>query len=125
MPVCSIVKLLPLGAVDDQMHYCIRSSTAPRGNSFDYTSNKHEITVYYHLPYFNSCHAAYLNEPLPSLIVPVYLQHFKCFMDFQSKRKSLYRELSHLFKSDFFVHVCLLMPCGHPLGKGWPLGSRL
>ena len=20
-----------------------------------------------------------------------------------------------------FVHVCLLMPCGHMLGKGWPL----
>ena len=24
-----------------------------------------------------------------------------------------------------FVCVCLLMPCGHLLGKGWPLGSRL
>ena len=24
-----------------------------------------------------------------------------------------------------FVHVCLSMPCGHLLGKGWPLGSRL
>ena len=24
-----------------------------------------------------------------------------------------------------FLHVCLLMPCGHLLGKGWPLGSRL
>ena len=24
-----------------------------------------------------------------------------------------------------FVVVCLLMPCGHQLGKGWPLGSRL
>ena len=24
-----------------------------------------------------------------------------------------------------FMHVCLLMPCGHLLGKGWPLGSRL
>ena len=24
-----------------------------------------------------------------------------------------------------FVHVCLVMPCGHLLGKGWPLGSRL
>ena len=23
-----------------------------------------------------------------------------------------------------FVHVCLLMPCGYLLGKGWPLGSR-
>ena len=23
-----------------------------------------------------------------------------------------------------FMHVCLLMPCGHLLGKGWPLGSR-
>ena len=23
------------------------------------------------------------------------------------------------------VYVCLLMPCGHLLGKGWPLGSRL
>ena len=24
-----------------------------------------------------------------------------------------------------FVHVCLFVPCGHLLGKGWPLGSRL
>ena len=24
-----------------------------------------------------------------------------------------------------FVCFCLLMPCGHLLGKGWPLGSRL
>ena len=24
-----------------------------------------------------------------------------------------------------FVRVCLLLPCGHLLGKGWPLGSRL
>ena len=24
-----------------------------------------------------------------------------------------------------FVHVCLYVPCGHLLGKGWPLSSRL
>ena len=24
-----------------------------------------------------------------------------------------------------FVRVCLYVPCGHLLGKGWPLGSRL
>ena len=24
-----------------------------------------------------------------------------------------------------FVHVCLYVLCGHLLGKGWPLGSRL
>ena len=33
-----------------------------------------------------------------------------------------------LFLSCFsyaFVRVCLLMPCGHLCGKGWPLGSRL
>ena len=24
-----------------------------------------------------------------------------------------------------FVHVCLYVPCGHLLGKGWPLGSLL
>ena len=23
------------------------------------------------------------------------------------------------------VRVCLLIPCDHLLGKGWPLGSRL
>ena len=23
-----------------------------------------------------------------------------------------------------FMHICLLMPCGHLLGKGWLLGSR-
>ena len=31
------------------MHYC-RSSMAPRGNNFDYTTNRHEITVYYFKP---------------------------------------------------------------------------
>ena len=33
-----------------------------------------------------------------------------------------------LFVSCFcyaFVRVCLLMPCGHLLGKGWPFGPRL
>ena len=49
MPVCSIVKLIPLGTVDDLMHYCNRSSTAPLGNSFDYTTNRHEITIIYYL----------------------------------------------------------------------------
>ena len=29
------------------MQKCIRSSTAPMGNSFDYTTSRHEITVYY------------------------------------------------------------------------------
>ena len=24
-----------------------------------------------------------------------------------------------------FVRVCLYVPCGHLLGKGWPLDSRL
>ena len=24
-----------------------------------------------------------------------------------------------------FVRVCLYVPCGHLLGKGWPLGFRL
>ena len=24
-----------------------------------------------------------------------------------------------------FVHVCLFVPCGHLLGQGCPLGSRL
>ena len=24
-----------------------------------------------------------------------------------------------------FVHVYLVVPCGHLLGKGWPLGSSL
>ena len=23
-----------------------------------------------------------------------------------------------------FVRVCLYVPCGHLLGKGWPLGTR-
>ena len=21
-----------------------------------------------------------------------------------------------------FVHICLFVPCGHQMGKGWPLG---
>ena len=29
------------------------------------------------------------------------------------------------FKYLIFVRVCLLMPCGNLLGKGWPLGSPL
>ena len=24
-----------------------------------------------------------------------------------------------------FVHACLFVPCGHLMGKGWPLGSSL
>ena len=37
-------------------------------------------------------------------------------------------QLNDIFLSCFceaFVRVCLLMPCGPLLGKGWPLGSRL
>ena len=30
-----------------------------------------------------------------------------------------------LFFCHASMHVCMLMPCGHLLGKGWPLGSRL
>ena len=54
MSVCRIVKLFTLGAMDDLMHYCIRSSMAPHGNGFDYTTNRHEITVYYVVS-FGSC----------------------------------------------------------------------
>ena len=57
MPVCSLVKLLPLGTVDDLMHYCIRSSTALWGYSFDYTTNWHEITVYYLISHWNIAQA--------------------------------------------------------------------
>ena len=57
MPVCSLVKLLPLGTVDDLMHYCIRSSTAPWGYSFDYTTNRHEITVYFLISHWNIAQA--------------------------------------------------------------------
>ena len=46
---------LPLGASDDPMDYWPSasdnsppwSSSSPRGNSFDYSPNHHEITVYY------------------------------------------------------------------------------
>ena len=40
----------------------------------------------------------------------------------------IWLNLFMLFLSCFcyaFVRVCLLMPCGHLLGKGWPLGSSL
>ena len=30
-----------------------------------------------------------------------------------------------VFNIRYFVRVCLMMPCGHLLGRGWPLGSRL
>ena len=33
--------------------------------------------------------------------------------------------ISVLFCYSAFVRVLLLTPCGHLLGKGWPLGSRL
>ena len=33
--------------------------------------------------------------------------------------------ISILFLFAYFIRVCLLMSCGHLLGKGWPLGSRL
>ena len=47
MPVCNIVKLLPLGTVDDLRPSEIvhQGAKAPRGNSLDYTTNRHEITV--------------------------------------------------------------------------------
>ena len=54
MPVCSIVKTITRGAVDGLMHYCTRqdakcnsASGRPRhlGVKFDYTTNRHEITV--------------------------------------------------------------------------------
>ena len=52
MPVCSIDGLsnVPLGAVDDLMYYCTRhtascNSASSRGNSFDYSTSRHEITV--------------------------------------------------------------------------------
>ena len=40
MPFCSIVKTVTPRCV-------VRSSTVPRGNSFDYTTNRHDITFYY------------------------------------------------------------------------------
>ena len=51
----------------------------------------------------------------------------------QKRTLGLYRLMSEYTQRDFlsvlfcyaFMHVCLLMPCGHLLGKGWPLGSRL
>ena len=44
MPVCIIFKLLPLGTVDDLMHYC----TNPKAefNSLAILQNRHEITVF-------------------------------------------------------------------------------
>ena len=33
--------------------------------------------------------------------------------------------LFYVLFSYAFMNVCLLMPCGHLLGKGWPLGFRL
>ena len=53
MPVCIIVKLLPLGTKDNLMHYCTRPkakcncasglSRAPRGNNFDYTRGDQKV----------------------------------------------------------------------------------
>ena len=43
MPVCSIVKVLPLSDVDDLM-----LPSAPSGNSSDLSLNMHEITVCYY-----------------------------------------------------------------------------
>ena len=52
-----MVSCIYLGDSDDPMDYCPRpsasgnspplSSSSPRGNSFDYSLNSHEITVYY------------------------------------------------------------------------------
>ena len=46
----------------------------------------------------------------------------------RSKAPTFFVDLSCLFLSCFcyaFVRVCLYVPCGHLLGKGWHLGSRL
>ena len=57
MPVCSIVKTITprcrgrpdalLHEAEGRVQYCIRLSTVPRGNTFDYTTNRHEICGYY------------------------------------------------------------------------------
>ena len=47
---------------------CIRSSTVPRGNSFDYTTNKHEIAVNNLLPYVLQC----TTETILDLDTPIY-----------------------------------------------------
>ena len=57
MPVCRLINYYPLGTVDDLLNYCTRPSTScnsvsdrprhPRDNSFEYTTNMNEITVYY------------------------------------------------------------------------------
>ena len=44
MPVCSIVKLLTRGSVDDLMSSVACNSEVV---TLDYTINRHEITVYY------------------------------------------------------------------------------
>ena len=55
MPVCIIVQTFTprcrgrpdtlLHEAEGQVQLCLRSSTVPRGNSLDYTTNRHEITV--------------------------------------------------------------------------------
>ena len=49
-----VVKLLLLSTMDDLMHYCTRPHAivhqvvqGTSDNSFDYTTNRYEITVYY------------------------------------------------------------------------------
>ena len=47
---------------------------------------------------------------------------------FTDRRRCFFCGSLMLFLSCFcyaFVHICLLMPCGHLLGKGLPLGSLL
>ena len=51
-----------------------------------------------------------------SVIVPCFV--VCCFVSIQVLQSSWWGRNS-------WLHVFLLMPCGHLLGKGWPLGSRL
>ena len=54
------------------VHYCIRLSTDPQVNSFDYTSNRHGITVYkmYYITHLPSYSSFVVSAKLPATEPP-------------------------------------------------------
>ena len=56
-------------------------------------------------------------------------QNFNCLVSVKSDRPVCNRLNVNFYKTTlkpfFSVRVCLYVLCGHLLGKGWPLGSRL
>ena len=105
MPVCSIVKLLPLGTVDDLMHYCTRPSAYggyisqlirfTRASSYvsDFNTNNKLLTQKLLIQ-------GYRYHKLRKTFSKFYRRYFDLISKFQVRLKSLLRR--GLSEPDFY-----------------------